>query len=254
MALWGALEGVRSWRKHQQTQQARRGVGRASVGGFDPAELRKAAVILEGYLAEAGFSGRSKTVNEACPTLYQEVVAGRFRTVEEACPTLYQEAVAEADSAAGGFVARVSAELEALVGRLAQRHTGWFTRWRYEILLAAMLGMLFYRLGRNFFYDSWLAEHPTPVFGLESYLVAGFWLVLWSLLLLWSFCSRLRRGLRGQIDRLAAGWQDGSAAAGIFAGVEADCRRVERFRQELDAVRRDVEELRRQVAASALEP
>ena len=128
-----------------------------------------------------------------------------------------------------GFVARVSAELESLVARLAQHHTGWFTRWRYEILLAAMLGMLLYRLGKNFFYDSWLAEHPLPVYGLEFYVSAGFWLVLWCLLLLWAFCSRLRRGLRGEINRLAAGWQDASAAAGIFARVENDCRGVEHF-------------------------
>ena len=137
---------------------------------------------------------------------------------------------AEAETAAGGFVARVSAELESLVARLAQRHTGWFTRFRYEILLVAMLGMLLYRLGKNFFYDSWLAEHPLPVFGLDFYVSAGFWLVLWCLLLLWAFCRRLRRGLRGEIDRLAAGWQDASAAGGIFARVETDCRRVERFR------------------------
>ena len=84
------------------------------------------------------------------------------------------------------------------MARLAQRHTGWFTRWRYEILLAAMLGLLLYRLGKNFFYDSWLAEHPAPVFGLDFYVSAGFWLVLWCLLLLWAFCSRLRRGLRGE--------------------------------------------------------
>ena len=53
MALWGALEGVRTWRKHRQTRQADRGVDRASVGGFDPAELRKAAIIVDGYVAEA---------------------------------------------------------------------------------------------------------------------------------------------------------------------------------------------------------
>ena len=49
---------------------------------------------------------------------------------------------------------------------------------------------------------------------------------------------------------LAVGWQDASAAAGIFARVETDCRRVQCFRQELDAIRRDVDELRRQVAGS----
>ncbi len=192
-----------------------------AAGGWDAAELRKAAIIVEGYVAEAGLD-RS---------------AAQWNTV-----------AAEAEAAATGFVARVSAELESLVAQLAQRHTGWFTRWRYEILLLAMLGMLLYRLGKNFFYDSWLAEKPLPVYGLEFYVSAGFWLVLWCLVLLWAFCSRLRRGLRGQLDQLATGWQDGSSAAGILARVEADCRRVEQFRQELDVIRQDVEGLRRQLA------
>lgn len=111
-----------------------------------------------------------------------------------------------------------------------------------------MLGLLLYRQGKNFFYDSWLAAHPVPVYGLEFYLSAGFWLVLWCFLLLWAFCRRLRRGLRGEINRLAAGWQDASVAAGIFAGVAADGHRVERCRRDLDAIRREVEQLRCQLA------
>lgn len=236
MALWGALEGVRTWRRHRQTRQADRSVNPAGVGPFEPAELRKAAIIVEGYVAEAGLRVGQWGRHSCLPK------AGK-----NACPTLFDEVAAEAETAAGGFVARVAAELEALVARLAARHTGWFTRFRYEILLAAMLGMLLYRLGRNFFYDSWLAEQPLPVLGLDFYLSAGFWLVLWCLLLLWMFCRRLRRGLRGELDRLAAGWQEGSAAAGIFAQVENECRDAERFSQDIETIRHDVDGLRRQV-------
>jgi hypothetical protein len=222
MALWGALEGTRIWRR-RNTWPARQAIDQATVAGWDAAELRKAAMIVDGYTAEAGLDEN----------------AAKWETV-----------AAEAQTAAAGFVARVSGELESLIGCLAQRHTGWFTRWRYEILLVAMLVMLLYRLGKNFFYDSWLAEHPLPVYGLDFYLSAGFWLALWCLLLLWAFCSRLRRGLRGQIARLAAGWQDAAMAAGIFARLEADCLRVIRFRQELDVIKHEVDELRRQLARS----
>jgi hypothetical protein len=222
MALWGALESARTWRKRRQTRQAGPGIDQAA-GGFDPAELRKAAIIVDGYVAEAGLDRNA---------------------------TQWETVTAEAGTAAGRFIARVSAELESLVARLAERHAGWFTRCRYELLLAAMLGLLLYRLGKNFFYDSWLAPHPAPVYGLEFYVSAAFWLALWCFVLLWAFCRRLRRGLRAQLDRLAVGWQDASVAAGIFARVEADCCRVERFRQDLDAIRREVDELRRQVAES----
>ena len=43
MALWGALEGVRTWRRHRQNRRADRGIDRAAAGGWDAAELRKAA-------------------------------------------------------------------------------------------------------------------------------------------------------------------------------------------------------------------
>ena len=178
-------------------------------------------MIVEGYVADAGLDRREAQA---------DVVAG------------------EAERAAAGFVARASADLESLIGRLARRHTGWFTRWRYEILLAVMLAALLFRLGKNFFYDSWLAPRPVAVYGLDFYVSAGFWLLLWCLLLLWGFCSRLRGGLRGEITRLAAGWDDPSVAVALFASVETDCRRAERFRQDLDAIQQDVARLRQQVA------
>jgi hypothetical protein len=222
MALWGALEGARTWRRRQQSRHADRSVDRVAATGWESADLRKAALIVQGYVAEAGFSHQIADVN---------VVA------------------AEAETAATAFVARAAGELESLVARSARRHTGWFTRWRYEILLALMIGVLLFRLGKNFFYDSWLADKPQPMFGIEFYVSAGLWLLLWCLLLLWGFCSRLRRGLRGEIAQLAASWNDASVAGALFASVETECRRVERFRQELDALRQEVVKLQRQLAA-----
>ena len=220
MALWGAMEGTRTWRRWRRNRHTERGANRAAAEAWDHAELRKAAIVVDGYVAEAGLDRR---------TSRSDAIA------------------AEAETAAEGFVARASADLESLVARLARRHTGWFTRWRYELMLAAMLGLILFRLGKNFFYDSWLVTPPAPVFGLDFYLSAGFWLVLWCLFLLWAFCSRLRRGLRGAVAELAVDWQDPSSADGLFAGVEQECRRVERFHRELEAIRSDVDRLRRQV-------
>lgn len=219
IALWGTLEGVRTWRKTQQARQTDHRVG-VVAGGWDTAELRKAALVVEGYLSEAGLDR---------PAPFWDTVT------------------AEAETAAAAFVARVSSELESLVAQLAQRHTGWFTRWCYEIMLLAMLVAILYRLGKNFFYDSWLAQPPVPVYGLNFYLSAGFWLILWCLLLLWAFCSRLRRGLSGRLDQLAAGWQDASSAAGLFASVETACRRVDQYRQDLDTIRQEVKGLQQHI-------
>jgi len=218
IALWGALEGARTWRNRRQSSQADQSVRHA---GFDPAEVRKAAIIIEGYAAET----------------HLDRAGARVETI-----------LAEAEAAAGNFVARTASELDSLTVRLAKRHTGWFTRFFYEFLLVAMLGILLFRLGKNFFYDSWVADVPQPVFGAEFYLSAGFWLALWCMILLGVFCRRLRRGLRGEIDRLAADWQDPSMASGLFARLEEASGRVEEFRRELDVIRRDVDALRRQAA------
>ncbi|HYW80290.1 MAG TPA: hypothetical protein VE890_11970, partial [Thermoguttaceae bacterium] len=159
------------------------------------------------------------------------------------------------DRAGTDFVANVSTELESLLARLAKRHTGWFTRLRYELALAAMLGVLLFRLGKNFFYDSWLAVDlfdatPVPVYGIDFYLSAGFWLLLWCLLLIWLFTGRLRRGLRREIDSLAETWNQSSSADDIFAQLEGECRRIDQFRTELAQLEQHIAELRKRLVES----
>ncbi len=223
IALWGAVQGARSLNKRRKQRTAEQSGRRAVAGCWDPAELRKAALVLDGYAAEAGLNREATN---------RDVVA------------------AEADRAAGSFVADASGQLQSLLGRLARRHTGWFTRWRYELALIAMLGVLLYRLGRNFFYDSWLGGENVPVFGLDFYISAGFWLGLWCLVLIWLFTGRLRRGLRREIAQMADRWKDASPAAGVFAGLEQQCDRVERFVHDLDRLHQHVDRLRKQLASA----
>lgn len=218
LALWGAVSGARAWQKHRRQTQNQQRVGLTAAEGWDPAKLHTAATILEGYAVEAGLPRSS----------------GRMETVG-----------VESERAGLDFAARLSRDLDALIARQAQRHTGALTRWRYELLLIAMFGLLLFRLGKNFFYDSWWAATPTPLWGLESYVAAGFWLVLWCFLLLWAFTRRLRRGLRQAIDRLAEGWTSEASASGIFARLEEDCRRAQQFRQDLQRLENDVQRLRR---------
>ena len=221
LALWARVASARAWKENRRQRQADRGAQRAVAGCWDQTELRAAAIVLEGYAAEAEFPPQAASL---------ETVA------------------AEADRAGLAFVARVSGDLDALVARLAERHTGWFTRWRDELLLLAMLGVLVFRLGKNFFYDSWWAAKPEPAWGLGYYLTAAIWLVLWCAVLLWAFLRRLRRGLARQIDRLAEAWTGAAAAAGVFARLESDCRRSGQFRQELLLLQAHVAQLAGQLA------
>jgi hypothetical protein len=190
------------------------------AGCWGEADLREAALVLDGYASEAELDRE----------------AASLRTI-----------TAEADDAGTAFVAGVADELESLIDRLSLRHTGWLTRWRYEILLAVMLVILIARLGKNFFYDSWLAHRPAEIYGLDVYLLSALWLILWCALLLWGFTSRLRRGLKHEIHELAEGWKTPKPAEGVFARLESHCRRAHRFRHDLEALQGHVATLRRRL-------
>jgi hypothetical protein len=108
---------------------------------------------------------------------------------------------------------------------------------RYEAALLLMLGLILYRLGRNFFWDSWLSvdlgfrEVAAPVLGLDFFVPALFWLVLWCLILVWAFSSRLRRGLKSEINQLAQSWM-AAAPASLFEDLESRLREVHRWCDE----------------------
>ena len=221
IALWGTLEGMQVWRKRRQARQAEQGLDRAAAGFWDQADIHKAGLILEGYATEAGVDRR--------------LVAPSAVAVES-------------ESAGVNFIARASADLQSLVASLAARHTGPFTRFCYEVLFCAMIGCLLFRLAKNFFYDSWLGPSPSPALGLDFYLTAGFWLLLWCFLLIFALTRRLRRGLRREIDHLVLDWQSPSTASGLFAHLESQCRGAIQFRRDLDPLDEQVNRLRRQLA------
>jgi hypothetical protein len=111
-----------------------------------------------------------------------------------------------------------------------------------------VLALILVRPAKNFFYDTWLVSPPQPVYGLDFYLLSAFWLIVWCALLLWSFTSRLRRGFRRQLDELAGQWRNPQSAQGLFGRLEAECRRVERFRQALEDLHQQVAGLRRRLS------
>jgi len=217
LALWGAVEASRTWQRQRRNRKLQERPGRAASAGFNTTQLRRAAVVLEGYAADAGLPKASVSA----------------ATIE-----------AEAEAAGVNFAVRLAQDLDALIARQAARHTGWFTHLFYESLLLAMVGFLLFRLGKNFFYDSWWSGNAAPTWGLESYFASAFWLLLWCFVLLWLFTRRLRAGLKQAIDRLAESWTGAAPAAGLFAHLEDDCRRAVEFRQELELLEGDVGGLR----------
>ena len=204
-----------------QSRVAHRAPAKAANWALDTGELRSAAVVLEGYAAEAGLGEEPIDLD-----------------------TVTREAAEVADD----FVDEASGEVQSLIARQAERHTGWLTRIAYETALAAMLAVLLYRLGRNFFYDSWLAAEPVEVYGLNFFVAAAFWLFVWCAVLLWIFSLRLRRGLRAEINGLAQNWTSAALAGALFGQLERRVERVLGFGRQLTRVEASVAELEHRVS------
>ena len=231
LALWGAMEGGRRWRSRRQETHAEAATSRAVALGWDEGELRTATIIVEGYAADA--------------ELPREDL--QLAVVER-----------EAASAGASLAAAAAAELQSLVSRLAARHTPWWVRWRYELALGAMLAVLLYRFGKNFFWDSWLAmewdasRQAQPVLGTDFFLGSAIVLLLWCGLLLWSFTSRLRRGVKAEIGELSSRWNNPALASAVFAGLDARCRGIRAFRQELERIEQRVADMQHRLTAPDL--
>ncbi|MBX7165310.1 MAG: GTPase domain-containing protein [Pirellulales bacterium] len=207
MALWGAATGWRTWQRDRRRRYAEAGTDRAVALAWDDAQLRTAAIIVDGYATEAG--------------------GPRVATA----PAALQ---AEAAMAGNAFVQSTATQLQTLISRLAEGHARWTVRGIYELLLAAMVVLILFRAGKNFFYDSWLATEPSPVLGSDFFLHAGFWLLVWCGVLLAMFTGRLRRGLQREILGVCESWRTGNSGAMLFARVEDHCRQLHRSRRELE--------------------
>jgi hypothetical protein len=224
IALWGAFEGGRRLARHRQRKYAGASAARAAGAALEQDDLRTAAIIIDGYAIEAGLAG--------------DVAHG-------------DRLARESETATAAFVETASAELDRTVQTLAARHAGWFTRWRYEMLLALMLVVLLYRMGKNFFWDSWLAPQPTPIYGVDFFLAATVWLGLWCTLLLWAFTRRLRRGLKSEIAAMARRCALPTSAGTMFSGIERQCQEIRRFRQELARLEATADAMKARLEAPA---
>ena len=231
LALWGAMEGGRRLRARRRSRQGTAATARAAALGWEDADLRTAAIIIDGYAAEAGLDRR-----EMEPANIQR----------------------EAAAVAAGFIGDASAQLQAVIHRQAARHSGRFTRLRYELLFGVMLVALLYRFVRNFFFDSWLGpelgltQSAQPVLGTDFFLGAGLVLLAWSGLLLWSFTSRLRRGLASEINSVAVAWSSPKLTAGFFADQQQQCREIRAWRDELTRLAACVTDLQARLAGPEL--
>jgi hypothetical protein len=129
-------------------------------------------------------------------------------------------------------------------------------RFFYETLFCAYLAFVLWRVGKNFFWDSFLAPavfETVPHVELlptEFYVSAAVFFVLWSGLLVIAFSRRLRRGLDASVRRLVESLTSKRLAGGLFPTLDAACRRIEEQCARLESLTADVKLARAELAAS----
>ncbi len=223
--LWGTVELGR--RLHQRRRRASEPIGADITDwGWDESKRIEVATTLEIRAREAGLP-RDKLQPAAFST--------------------------QVEAAVRSFVHSAGFRVDEIVSHQAQKHARWLTRWCYDGALLLLVLPILYRMGKNFFIDSWLgpelgwSRQPAPVLGVEFLVQAAVWVLVWCLLLVGLFSRRLRRGLRQKIQELCE-QPSSESTKQWFEPVEAEIRGVQQFEQEAKRLAQEVERLRRRVA------
>ena len=224
MALVGLVHGTRWLTSQQQEHEAERRLESLSSLGLTDSELREAQIVISGHV-------HSAKLNQPLPD------AASLERLRRAAADVQME-----------FLTDAARRIDDLILDAAKRHSRWFTRFRYEIGFSLLPGFLLYRVGRNFFYDSFILEKP--LLDTNFYIPAALFLVFWAGAFVMSYTWRLRRGLTRRIEDLARELAGVKAGAGLFPDLEQRCVEFARHRDRLEQFSSNLESIRQSYAAS----
>lgn len=222
IALIGAAESARRLRSWNEERNAEGKLVGLDAFALDDARLRESRLVVAGYADEAGLTG----------ALPGDVALEQLRA-----------AAARVESQ---FLGTAGQKVDELIRELAAQNSRWHVRLWYETLFGLYLVLVLWRVGENFFWDSFLrpifvqGAPEATLLPAEFYISAAVFFVLWSGLLVIAFTRRLRRGLDRKVRGLAEGLASKRLAGGLFPELEAACRRVEEQTARLDALAADV--------------
>jgi hypothetical protein len=225
LAIIGAVQGMRWIEEKRKEMVAEASVHRLGTFGLDDNLLREAEIVVTGHVQSAG--------------LKKELVQG------QSLDALRREAAVVEEE----FVAGVGRRIDDMIRDLAQKNSGRKTRILYEVLFGAYLAFVLYRVGKNFFYESFI--NGAALLSTDFYIAASLFLVLWAGLLVMLFTQKLRTGLNSRIELLVSETVQMRLSHGLFPGVEQACRQAIRCDEELEAMVLEATSLRTGIAGSS---
>lgn len=233
MALIGVMQGGRWLKSAVQEHEADANLNRLERLVIDDNSLREAQLIIDGYARESGL----------------QLEPGRVTPMDR---LKHQAARVESQ-----FLGDAGRRVDQIIDRQAQRHSGLIVRMVYELLFLAYVGFILFRVGKNFFYDSFLVRWvesaegpPASLLTTDFYIPAALFFLLWSGLLVMLFTRRLRRGLRREVDELAREMAEHQMSQGLFPELELACRDFEFETTRLRQCAETADNLRTQIAGS----
>lgn len=219
MLVIGTLQGARWLSSRQEQINTQDRLDRIDELVADPQALHQADLALEGYAREAGFSR-------------EEITRRRQQS----------ESVQFEDR----FFSQALQQIDHIIDEIAFRNSGWLIRGIYELLLLIYPGFVLYRIGRNFFLDSFLYEQP--ILGSEFYIPAALFLVLIVGTLTMLFVRRLSRGLKRRIHDLAVEVKSGALGLKLFPVYSSLAEEARQQSEELSQLNADCRVFRKEFA------
>lgn len=226
LVLIGAMQGTKWLSAKQKERNAEERFEDLATLGVSDTLVREARLLLSGNLMDARLDSSL------------------------ADPAAGETALIETARVESGFLESARQRIDDTIERLAQRNSGLLARCWYELLLLTFIGFVLYRSGRNFFWDTFL-DPTVKVLPVDFYVSAGLFFLLWAAVLLMSFCRRLKRGLTGEISKLADEMAQQKMTDGLFPGLRSALKGINTERQRLDELYATSQRLRGDLVSSS---
>ncbi len=225
MALLGAVQGYRWLEGRNEEKTAESSLERASALGLDDALLRESQLIITGHVKAADLH----------PAL--------------AVPKNLREMRGQAAAVERDFLGDAAGRVDGVINELAVRNSGWFVRGLYELLFLSYVIYVLFRIGKNFFYESFLEQEA--ILSTDFYIPATVFLVLWTGLLVTAFTHRLRKGLSRRIEELSQELVNRQMDQTLFPDLQQACDAANQDRLRLHQLTQRSMQLRHSVATSS---
>tara|TARA_R110002095_G_scaffold208540_2_gene194325 strand:- start:168 stop:2015 length:1848 start_codon:yes stop_codon:yes gene_type:complete len=227
VALIGALQGARWIGNRHKEQAAEDRLNRIGSFGLDDNRLRESQLLIDGYTQAAGLISNQNHLSGSLEKLQTEAAY-----VEEQ------------------FLTDAGTKIDGIITKLAYKNSGWFTRFLYETLFLSLVIYALVRIGKNFFYDSFMDERN--ILAIDFYVTAGVIFLIWSGFLVMMFTRKLKRGLEDEINQLSDELAKAKLAHGLFPHLEQACQQAHTLQHSLERMGGETRQLRNEIASSRI--